>query len=1136
MIAKSTPVVGKPNLCSDIKRGLAASASILAISLMAQPAFAQIAPGDDDTIVVTGSRQVIQDAIALKRNNTQIVDGLSADEIGDIPALSIGEALENITGVASHRENGGATEVSIRGLGPYLSSTVVNGRAATNGSGDRSVNFSQFPSELINKLSVFKTQDASQIEGGVAGQIQLETVKPLDFGKRRMQFEIKGNVNPDQLKQDDTEAGDIGYRLTGSYTDQFELGTGDIGFSIGVQRSDISQPEAEARQTSSTSSSRPACVISNGLSTFVEPTSNGTVTGFSNNPETRRRGDDDCDDVNVEGFDLSDSSGSASPTAAELAGLRSNSGSRVEGFDTRINPLTGVAIDSGAPFVFAPSQRHFRQNDTRDQRDAVFGAVQWAPSDRLDVNVDVQYSERTLSEQRSDLTFNGGRRNDTSLGIDALPFNTTLDSLQVSPTGAILFGATDGNIEVQGGDFERVEEYLGGGVNVAYDISDRLSVSADYGYSRTKREENNREFRIQSDRSPVITFDNTGGVQRFGLYGSDAFDVNDPSNFVDRLRVRIDNDVDRTNTINAARFDAKYELGDGFFKELEAGVRWGQMEYVDLGGGGGTDSGNPLSANRGRFSFEIENDGELTINNREVIDDSDDDLYDVVGGQFETLQDDIVGIIASTRDACFNPFVEGNSFLSSVRDGDLVTAFNSDGSPLLDAAGNPVSGNSWAQFDAGCVAETSVASLNSILDNINAFLTSPDASENSFASALGAAFSATAPGLPEESLDVIDVKETTKSIYLMSNYEGNLDGSLPISGNIGARIVQTDVDATGYRSALNVAEGDDGELTLSFGDLEAVSADNSYTRILPSATMIMELTDNKIVRLGAFRAMSRADPADMGFSRVISGNVSDEDDPITTIDGLIGDVRADGNPEIDPLMSWNYDASFEYYPNPDTILAVGAYYKSFQGGFENIVQNETFSVNGTDITRAVSTSNTSDDTSSLVGLEVTASHAFSYLPGLLSGFGAKISYNYVDSNFEFEDSRYGDQFQRQLDGTLVQTNQGIIAPAGLPGLSENTLSAEAYYGIGGLDLSVRYKYRDNYFQPFISDGTRLRYVGEVGVWEARAAYKVTDNFRLSAEIINIGSEPKNQFAYVVDDRYEVNDYGPRIFFGLRGRF
>ncbi|WP_370338682.1 hypothetical protein [Parvularcula marina] len=53
------------------------------------------ADDSDDVVVVTGSRRVIQDSIDLKRNSTQIVDGLSADEIGDLPALSIGEALES---------------------------------------------------------------------------------------------------------------------------------------------------------------------------------------------------------------------------------------------------------------------------------------------------------------------------------------------------------------------------------------------------------------------------------------------------------------------------------------------------------------------------------------------------------------------------------------------------------------------------------------------------------------------------------------------------------------------------------------------------------------------------------------------------------------------------------------------------------------------------------------------------------------------------------------------------------------------------------------------------------------------------------------------------------------------------------
>jgi len=59
----------------------------------------------DDEVVATGTRQVIQDSISLKRNSDQIVDGLSASEIGDLPALSIGEALETITGVASQQKS-----------------------------------------------------------------------------------------------------------------------------------------------------------------------------------------------------------------------------------------------------------------------------------------------------------------------------------------------------------------------------------------------------------------------------------------------------------------------------------------------------------------------------------------------------------------------------------------------------------------------------------------------------------------------------------------------------------------------------------------------------------------------------------------------------------------------------------------------------------------------------------------------------------------------------------------------------------------------------------------------------------------------------------------------------------------------
>src|SRR5690554_1462892 len=74
---------------------------------MAFPAHAQDSDAgteeaaDEDTIVVTGLRETIRDSIATKRNNDLIVDALVADEIGDLPALSIGEALETLTGAGS---------------------------------------------------------------------------------------------------------------------------------------------------------------------------------------------------------------------------------------------------------------------------------------------------------------------------------------------------------------------------------------------------------------------------------------------------------------------------------------------------------------------------------------------------------------------------------------------------------------------------------------------------------------------------------------------------------------------------------------------------------------------------------------------------------------------------------------------------------------------------------------------------------------------------------------------------------------------------------------------------------------------------------------------------------------------------
>jgi TonB-dependent receptor len=195
-----------------------------------------------DQVQVTGMRASIQSSIDKKRDDTVISDVLSSQDIGDLPAASVADAIETLTGAASTRDKTGASEISIRGLGAFLSSTNFNGREITNGSGDRSVNFNMFPGELINTVAIYKTQRADLIEGGVAGTIGLETVKPLVYGKRAIQLEGKGSWAEYDDKYRD-KAG-IGWRGTGSYIDQFEFSNGGkLGVSLGFQKLDGTDPE-----------------------------------------------------------------------------------------------------------------------------------------------------------------------------------------------------------------------------------------------------------------------------------------------------------------------------------------------------------------------------------------------------------------------------------------------------------------------------------------------------------------------------------------------------------------------------------------------------------------------------------------------------------------------------------------------------------------------------------------------------------------------------------------------------------------------------------------------------------------------------------------------------------------------------
>ena len=1026
---------------SSLLLALCAPALLPATAALAQQESAELL----EEIVVTGVRRDIQNSIQLKRNSTEIVDGLNADEIGALPALSIGEALEIITGAATHRENGGASEVAVRGLGPYLGNTVVNFRESTNGSGNRAVNFSIFPSELFNSVAIHKTQSASYIEGSVSGQVQLSTRRPIDYGEQRVQFSLKGSQHPDDKN---IIGQDNGYRGTASYINSWEVeGLGRIGISVGGQKRDDSNPEAEATHT--TGGGRfEACVLES-FDAFAQPLdTSGRCDENGSNPDLS----------NDQLQDLIDS-------------------------DPAYNSVEDI------PFAYIPRDRTFRRNTTDDDRQALFGAFQWQPNDNWDVFLDFQQSERDQKELRQDLQFGSTQNNLTNL-------------VSNPHTGLLQRFTTDTDIRSNTTDFTRFEEYQGAGLNIAWQATDSLEIAFDAAFADTMRTETDVEVRMAANEVLITDPDKTSSREEFlvsfdvNAPGTDGltlptilctdgssscdpdslldFDITDPRYFTarDRARIRARQQI-REHTIDAYRLDLNWDTDSlGFVNNVQAGVRSSTLTYRTFGG------------NRNDDGFSL----------------FEDEDFDGVPGGTSSTPESRAAVFNAANNCGQSSFPEPG-FLSESRGGkDLVTVASGIGT-----------GTGWATFDHGCLLDELTANYGG-------------------RSAIGFQ-----NGIQTNS---IDLTEDTTALYVQANYESEMSGR-PVRGNFGLRIVDTEVASIGYRTPLTVIQ-QDGLFFVeqqSGSDYETVLQTNNYTEVLPSMTFIMDINPDWVFRAGVFKGISRPDPHSYGNSRAISTNDSDDPDSgYASLAEAVQGIGAPGNPKLEPLPSWNLDVGLEWYANEDTMLAGGVYWKRFQGAFENAYQQEDFLIDGNTVSGTVRTTQVSDETSDLTGLEFTATHSFDYLEGFLGGFGAKFSYNYADSDFEFEDGHGGDGVAFDSNGNPTPL-LGLLPPAGLWGLSRHTSATQVYWQNDRFNAQAIYKARSQYFQGYGRDtGARIRYVDDYNTLDLRLRYDITDEIQLSLEGINLLSEPRVDFRGLDGEVVQTLEYGPRVFAGVTARF
>lgn len=138
-----------------------------------------------DAIVVTSFRQSIDQNMQDKRDSNSIVEVINAQNIAQFPAKNIADALAHVPGVVITRESGEGKTVSIRGLAPELTLTELNGNyvasADTSAGLSRSFNYTLMPANMFSDVKLYKSQEARLDEGGIGGNVDLRTRRPLEM-------------------------------------------------------------------------------------------------------------------------------------------------------------------------------------------------------------------------------------------------------------------------------------------------------------------------------------------------------------------------------------------------------------------------------------------------------------------------------------------------------------------------------------------------------------------------------------------------------------------------------------------------------------------------------------------------------------------------------------------------------------------------------------------------------------------------------------------------------------------------------------------------------------------------------------------------------------------------------------------
>jgi TonB-dependent receptor len=311
---------------------------------------------------------------------------------------------------------------------------------------------------------------------------------------------------------------------------------------------------------------------------------------------------------------------------------------------------------------------------------------------------------------------------------------------------------------------------------------------------------------------------------------------------------------------------------------------------------------------------------------------------------------------------------------------------------------------------------------------------------------------------------------------------------VPIDGNIGVRVIRTNVAVSGYYQQYDLVTAADGtQSTAAAPTVNPITNTTDYTSVLPSLNIRAHLTDKLQLRLAASKNISRPDFDQLNPSLNITepGAAQFTQEHDTT----------GGNPYLKPMKSNNFDVSLEWYFSHTGSLTVAGFYKDISDYIQTgiSVRNVTFSDNLTAKYNVTSYSNVSN--AKVKGAEVAYQQFFDFLPGILSGFGAQANFTFVSSS------------------APSPATAGPVTQVPLEGLSKYNYNLVGIYEHGKISARAAYNWRSEFLVTTSGNGSGNLPVFQkaAGQLDASITANITPHFSLTLNGVNLTNTVRSTY-------------------------